>query len=450
VALFYYSGHGVQVSESNYLIPIGKNFANAKEVKYHAVNAHWILEEMEDTETAVNIVILDSCRQQMPSESKGFSSKGFGQMGAKGAIISYATALGELAFGNKSRRNSIYTEHLLKAMENGGNLPIEQVFKQARAGVAADTNDDQIPWTGNGLIGDFCFGECGSISTTRDNDNKINIVHPPEPRGKYFQDRLKDGSLAPKMVKIPTGRFRMGDIQGGGDSDEKPVHSVEVKAFAMGQYEVTVGEFRKFLESMNYRTDAEKGDGCYVYDSGSWGRKSDANWRNPYYSQSNTHPVACVSWNDAVAYTEWLSAQTGQNYRLPNEAEWEYGARAGSETKYWWGNEIGRNKANCDGCGSQWDDKMTAPVGSFSANEFGLYDTVGNVWEWVADGWHDNYNGAPSDGRVWENNSNEYRVLRGGSWNDRPLNTRSANRNNNSQDASNYLIGFRVARTLAP
>jgi len=173
-ALFYYSGHGVQVDNVNYLIPVGRQFADAQDVKYYAVKANWILEKMQATESTVNIMILDSCRQQMPTESKGFSSKGFGQMGAKGAIISYATALGESAFGDKSRRNSIYTEHLLKAMENGENLPIEQVFKQARAGVAADTNDGQIPWTGNGLIGDFCFGQCNENNISENDTESTN------------------------------------------------------------------------------------------------------------------------------------------------------------------------------------------------------------------------------------------------------------------------------------
>ncbi len=109
-----------------------------------------------------------------------------------------------------------------------------------------------------------------------------------------------------------------------------------------------------------------------------------------------------VSWTDAVAYTEWLSAQLGERYRLPSEAEWEYASRAGSTKKYSWGNEIGRNRANCDGCGSQWDNRMTAPVGSFSPNAWGLHDMHGNVWEWVQDCWNSRYQGAPADGSAWE------------------------------------------------
>ena len=128
-------------------------------------------------------------------------------------------------------------------------------------------------------------------------------------------------------------------------------------------------------------------------------------------------PVINVSWEDAVAYTKWLSGQTGERCRLPSEAEWEYAARAGSVTKYSWGNEIGSNQANCDVCGSQWDGKQTAPVGSFDPNGWGLHDLHGNVWEWVQDCWNGSYQGAPTNGSAWESGDCSRRVLRGGSWN---------------------------------
>jgi formylglycine-generating enzyme required for sulfatase activity len=265
--------------------------------------------------------------------------------------------------------------------------------------------------------------------------------------GEFFSNRLKYGSEAPEMVVIPAGEFRMGDITGNGDDDEKPVHHVSVESFAMGRYPVTVGEFRSFVKATGYKTEAEKGDGAYVWKDG-WKKLKDANWRNPYFSQTDNHPVVCVSWNDAVAYAEWLSKQTGQAYRLPTEAEWEYAARGGTETDYWWGNEIGDNRANCYNSGSQWSNQSTSPVGSFKANQFDLFDTVGNVWEWCADNWHKNCKGAPTDGTVWKGGDESLRVLRGGSWGINPDNCRTAFRNWYTSDGRFQDIGFRVAARL--
>ncbi|OAD24096.1 protein containing Sulphatase-modifying factor [Candidatus Thiomargarita nelsonii] len=254
--------------------------------------------------------------------------------------------------------------------------------------------------------------------------------------GTVFRDSLKNGGKGPEMVIMPAGQFRMGDVQGTGGDREKPVHKVSVKSFAMGRYPVTVGEFRQFVESTGYKTEAEKG-------------KDDNNWRKPYFSQDDNHPVVCVSWNDAVVYVKWLSEQTGKEYRLPTESEWEYGARGGTETDYWWGNEFGKNRANCYDSGSQWSNKSTSPVGSFKGNPFGLYDTVGNIWEWVADKWHENYEGAPIDGSVWEEGGENYRVLRGGSWFFRPWFARTANCNRDDSDGRNDYDGFRVVSSVA-
>ena len=161
-------------------------------------------------------------------------------------------------------------------------------------------------------------------------------------------------------------------------------------------------------------------------------------------------PVINVSWDDAVAYTKWLSEQTSKRYRLPSEAEWEYAARAGTTTKYSWGKKIGRNRANCDGCGSQWDNKKTGPVGSFPANAWGLHDMHGNVWEWVQDCWNDSYRGAPTDGSAWEGGDCSRRVMRGCSWSFSPGFLRATNRGLFTTGDRGVSIGFRIARTLTP
>jgi formylglycine-generating enzyme required for sulfatase activity len=259
-------------------------------------------------------------------------------------------------------------------------------------------------------------------------------------KSKVFQDRLKDGSLGPKMVWIPAGSFRMGDIQGGGDSYEKPVHRVSVGKFAMGMYEVTVGEFRRFVNSSGYQTDAEKEGSCWTYKLNYSGKKR--NWHNLGFSQNNNHPVTCISWNDAIAYTKWLSNQTGKNYHLPTEAQWEYAARAGTETKYWWGNNIGENKANCYAhfCGDSF--KYTSPVGSFLANKFGLYDTSGNVYEWTCSEFDNKYKGKEKQCVSTANRLS----LRGGSWIHDPSLIRSAFRVGNTPTNRVGSSGFRVSR----
>ncbi|MCP3676440.1 MAG: formylglycine-generating enzyme family protein [Deltaproteobacteria bacterium] len=242
--------------------------------------------------------------------------------------------------------------------------------------------------------------------------------------GEVFRDRLKDGGEGPEMVVIPSDRFRMGDIQVGGDSDERPVHAVTIKElFALGRYEVPFAEYDRFCDATGRNKPGDS----------DWGR--------------GKRPVIIVSWKDAKAYAKWLSEQTGKRYRLPTEAEWEYGARAGSETRYWWGNDIGSNNANCDGCGSRLDNRQTAWVGSFKANRFGLYDTAGNVWEWVEDCWHDDYDGVPKDGGAWTTGGDcGRRVLRGGPWSIAPRFVRAAHRVGYSPDEWYGGLGFRLAQ----
>lgn len=147
-----------------------------------------------------------------------------------------------------------------------------------------------------------------------------------------------------------------------------------------------------------------------------------------------------------MAYAEWLPQQTGKAYRLPSEAEWEYAARAETETVYWWGNDIERNRAHCLGCGSQWDGKRTATVGSFDPNPFGLVDSVGNVWEWAQDCWHESYAGAPADAHAWLSGGCSQRLIRGGSWFNFPGGVRSAERFGDHPDNRSQVIGFRLAR----
>ena len=237
-------------------------------------------------------------------------------------------------------------------------------------------------------------------------------------------------SKRPDMVVITAGAFRMGCLSNDDDcdGDELPVREVTIQSFSLSKHEVTFDEWDACV--------AAGGCGGYRPDDEGWGR--------------GERPVVNVSWEDAQSYVSWLSEVMGYAYRLPTESEWEYAARAGTETKHSWGNGIGNNRANCNGCGSQWDDEMTAPVGSFGANAFGLHDMHGNVREWVEDCWHDGYEGAPSDGSAWLSGECVYRVLRSGAWALIPSASRSAARWRFTSRQHFSYIGFRVARTLTP
>lgn len=239
-----------------------------------------------------------------------------------------------------------------------------------------------------------------------------------------FRDRMRDGSPAPEMLVLRGGSYDRGDQQG--DDDEKPPVTIEIKPLAIGIYEVTFEEFDRFCDS----TGRDKPD-----DAG-WGR--------------GRRPVFNVSWDDARAYTEWLSRQTGQRYRLPTDAEWEYAARGATRTRFWWGDDVGQGWANCAGCGGLWGGEKTSEVGRFEPNPFGLHDTAGNVFEWVADCWNDTFIVAPSDGGALQKPACGIRVIRGGAWSFPPKEVRSANRWRDFQPRISDDTGFRIARDLQP
>jgi len=501
VGLFYYAGHGMQLGSNNYLIPIDAQLAVEDDIKYESVNVGRVLDAMDRAANRLNMVLLDACRDNPFARSFRSSAKGLAQMDApSGTLIAYATAPGNTA-ADGIGRNGTFTKYLLKHMQRPGE-PVELVLKRVRNDVMHETNHRQTPWESSSLVGNFSFVEGDSVidimtpstpnpllgrviinsepqqakiyindiyegqapltlsldlgvvtirgdkkgyeSTQekvrirQDRELKVSLllnqvdveqstVEEPLAKhwdGEVFRDTLKYGGEGPEMVVIPAGMFRMGDIQGDGGDDEKPVHRVQIKSFAIGKTEVTFDEYDYFAEATGRKKSEDKG----------WGR--------------GNRPAINVSWYNAVAYTKWLSQQTGQKYRLPSESEWEYAARSGSQTKYSWGNEIGRNKANCYGCGSRWDNEKTAPVVSFEVSGFDLSDVHGNVREWVQDCWNESYQGAPQDGRAWESGDCRRRVLRGGSWDIEPWNLRLAVRSRDTTTNRWSNSGFRLARTL--
>ena len=243
--------------------------------------------------------------------------------------------------------------------------------------------------------------------------------------GAVFRDCA---DVCPRMVKIPPGQFMMGSpaTEPGRFTNEGPVHQVSIGyAFAVSQSPITFAQWDACV--------AENGCGGYRPGDHRWGRAN--------------RPVINVNWDDAQAYVRWLSGKTGRTYRLLSEAEYEYANRAGTATAYWWGDKGGGGHAVCDGCGSQWDKRQTAPVGSFPPNPFGLYDTTGNVWLWTQDCYAWSYSGTPSDGAANASGDCGRRVLRGGSWYDFPSALRSAVRGPAPAGSRGSFYGFRVART---
>jgi formylglycine-generating enzyme required for sulfatase activity len=329
-----------------------------------------------------------------------------------------------------------------------------------------------------------------ALESARQKPNQPSPVQPATAPHQYqpgdeFRDRLKDGSdcpYCPDMVVVPAGSFMMGSsdperewaVKQGAKQvlvdREKPQHPVEIaQSFAVGKYEITRGQFAAFVEATGHDT----GKGCWEWAGGlkvgGWKENASSSWRSPGFAQTDRDPVVCGSWEDAKAYIAWLSDRTGHQYRLLSEAEWEFAARANTTTMRPWGDDRD-NKAGCayangadltaKGKFGDWrtmycrDGQVyTAPVGSYSANGFGLRDMIGNAWEWVEDCYHDEGyagEGRPNDGGAWTSSGCSYRMSRGGSWDVEPGGLRSASRYGVGPDRQFDDIGFRVAKTLTP
>ena len=258
------------------------------------------------------------------------------------------------------------------------------------------------------------------LAAARDTARDERFSKTPPRLGANF----RDCNDCPELIWLPRGEFVMGD--GQAENGPRPLVAINYM-LAVGRFEVTFAEWDACVA----------GGGCRrnPHDSG-WGR----GWQ----------PVINVSWADAQQYVAWLSRRTGKRYRLLTEAEWEYAARAGTEARYWWGNQAGRGDANCADCGSKWDGRQAAPVGRFAPNPFGLYDMHGNVSEWVEDCYHEELSNAPADGRAWTRDctvAGDTRIVRGGAWHGSSKSMRSTSRTSAAADYFDNRIGFRIARS---
>ena len=435
VAFIYYAGHGVQVNGENYLIPSDASIDNEADVDIESVGVSSLMSALERVETRLKIVVLDACRTN-PFGYARSAARGLARIDApSGSIVAFSTAPGKAAQDGEGG-NSLYTSALAAALAEPG-LKIEEVFKKARVAVATSTQGEQTPWESTSLMGDFYpAGEKAGAEAAQPRTAALAAPQAPlalpEKPNEEFQS-FRDCAACPEMTSIPAGSFMMGSPEGepGRLADEGPQHKVTIsRPFAIGKYAVTFAEWDACV--------ADGGCGGYKPGDNGWGR--------------GDRPVIFVSWGDAQAYVAWLSAKTGKTYRLPTEAEWEYAARAGTSTPFWWGTTISPDQANYNGLFAYADGETgrnraaTLPVKSFQPNPWGLYQMHGNVWEWAEDCWHGRYSAPPTDGSAWKSGICLLHVIRGGSWWDAPAWLRSARRL--GWVTRVFTIGFRVARSM--
>jgi formylglycine-generating enzyme required for sulfatase activity len=473
VGLFYYAGHGVQVDGKNFLIPAGAVIQSQADVEMEAVDANWVLKQMEFAGNRMNIIILDACRNNpLPPGTRSLEN-GLARMDAPtGSFIAYSTAPGAVALDGAGS-NSPYSQALAAAIESQ-QLPLELLFRQVRVAVMNETGSKQVPWDSSSLTGEFYFkapsggSSVAAASPPAAPAAVAAVAQPPVTRSQSLAlpappgQPFTDCPDCPEMVVVPAGRFKLGSAASDGNHrvNEGPQTEVTIALpFALMTTEVTRDDYAAFV--LDTRRESEKG--CFIADGGDGVSDPNADFMRPGIEQSGRHPVVCVSWTDAQDYAAWLSQKTGQRYRLPSEQEFEYAARAGRNGSWPWGEEpFAKNgcraanvfdasaKAKYPGIedGLPCDDgfAQTAPVDALAANAFGLKGMIGNVWEWVADCYHPTYAGAPSDGSAWIEDGCSERGTRGSGYLNNAWQSRFAMRDKSGPNSREATLGFRLAR----
>lgn len=460
--LFYFSGHGFAVGHDNYLAAWD---AVAENLQDSGLGISSVVEAIRDTRVRRAVLLVDACRNDPRPGRKGGSDSYMDVDTGEGVQIFYSTRFGDVSWENDAFKHGVFSYFLMQGLTGQGaqnglvtfNSLANYVEGEVSRWTDSNMSQTQQPFrrSDGDFYGDFVLARVGDVPPQPAPEPAPQTLEAPVAVELVVPARK---SFEPEMVPLDGDTFTMGcdgmrdDVEGGCSDNEKPAHKVTLKAFKLAKTETTVGQFRAFVDATGYKTTAEEKGSCWSYDfKGEWNDGKGNSWRKLGFPQSDDHPVACVSWDDANAYADWLKKETGKDYRLPTEAEWEYAARGGSDTAYPWGDKASHEFANygkdecCDGLASGKDKWVyTSPVGSFAANAYGLYDMNGNVWEWVQDRWHGDYKGAPVDGSSWVSGDSARRVLRGGSWYYSPGNVRSAGRGSSTPDDRSYGIGFRL------
>jgi formylglycine-generating enzyme required for sulfatase activity len=465
VALFYFSGFGIQVGRQTYLIPVNAQIWSEEDTKRDGINLDAVVADMHRKGARVKIVIVDASRRN-PFERRFRSSPaGIAALSMPQNTLAIYSAAPGAVINDSAGDTSVFADALIKEMRMP-NITAEDVFNHTRIDVSRASNSEQIPWVASSLVDEFSFGGAAKVAATAAPGTSPSARSSPPPQppppvqapaqgpaparpadaapgatgqstpgaeraaqpaplkteiGKNAGDTLRDCAECGELVVVPAGVFTMGS----GALYEVPMHKVTIaKPFAIGRFEVTFDEWDRCV--------ADKG--CkFKPDDRGLGR--------------GKHPVVNVSWVDAKEFLGWLSSKSGKTYRLPSEAEWEYVARAGTTSAYWWGRDVGQGQANCKEC-STGNALELMLVGSFKPNPFGVFDTAGNAAEWVEDCWNDSYRGASPDGAPWTTGQCNWRVLRGGAYDSPAKLVTSSARFRYDYDVRYPANGFRVLREL--
>jgi formylglycine-generating enzyme required for sulfatase activity len=468
VAVIYYAGHGVEVADQNYLVPVDAKLLRVSDIEFEAISLDAVRGAVSGA-TKLRMVVLDACRNNpFKLQGKGFTraaTRGLGKIEPNaGEVVAYAAKEGTLAQDGPASANSPFATALIKSLKQPG-LEIRLLLGQVRDDVLAATANEQEPYTYASLGGEAIYLSPPQNQNPALAAEEWKLVSASSSiavleafRDKYrhdavyqtlAQERLgmltkpasfKDCDDCPEMVHIPKGQFMMGspDTERHHQPDESPQHLVHInRSLSVGKFEVTVQQYQAFLKA----TGHDAGKACSVWNGKRFLPKAGHDVSDPGFAQSGKHPATCVSWRDAKAYVTWLSGKTGFDYRLLSEAEWEYTARAGVTAAYGSGVAPDRNTSNF---------ASTSPeaVGQYAANAFDLHDMQGNVWEWTEDCYHKTYDTTPNDGSAAASKPGCTRMYRGGGWFNQDKDLRFATRGGNSADLRVNIFGLRVAREM--
>jgi formylglycine-generating enzyme required for sulfatase activity len=476
---FWYAGHGIQAAGENYLLPVDIDAGDEAGVIYGSYPLGRLLLSLEETaRNKLNLVILDACRdnpfKNMAGSGRGLS-RGFVtvERPPQDIFIMFSTAPGTVAADGEGTRNSPFTQAFLRYIDSPEILPV-------MAGLITRetlrlTDGKQRPYQSGSIVSDLYYslapaGPAGAPARPPSGpaaELPVAAAPPRSPPGG------RDGSAPPELLPLPGGIFTMGSPQSERErvGYQEPVRQVRLGPFYLAPRELSLGEFQRFAEETGYRTSAEQAGGAFAYDEarGEWEFRAGADWRHPGFRQGDDHPAVNLSWLDAVAYCNWLSAREGlspaylvsggdvgwnreaNGYRLPTEAEWEYACRAGTGGPFSTGNRISTAQANYNGNFPYFADtpglfrKVTMPGASFPPNAWGLYDMHGNVWEWCWD-FFGSYPDTDSESDPSGSATGSHRVNRGGGWDSPAAYLRSAARSSDFPETAGGSMGFRLAR----